>query len=119
MGLEREVGRIGGPTFFFFFFFCIASRFNEAFLNFSSACRSIDTERGGRGRAGDTVDPASTTEFVNPVLWPVCNAGAKRRSVSIGRYPFAPRSFEVQDLLEIQRESNRYVGIDDDVRIVM
>lgn len=56
---------------------------------------------------------------MNPVLWPVCNAGAKRRSVSIGRYPFAPRSFEVQDLLEIQRESNRYVGIDDDVRIVM
>lgn len=49
MGLEREVGRIGGPTFFFFFFFCIASRFNEAFLNFSSACRSIESERGGEG----------------------------------------------------------------------
>lgn len=55
----KEVGgdgvgtRIGGSTFFSFFF----SRFNEAFLNLSSACRSI--EGGGRE---DRVDPASTMD---------------------------------------------------------
>lgn len=41
-------------NFFFLFFF---SRFNEAFLNLSSACRSI--EGGGRE---DRVDPASTMD---------------------------------------------------------
>lgn len=50
MGLERE----SVAQLFFPFFF---SRFNEAFLNLSSACRSI--EGGGRE---DRVDPASTMD---------------------------------------------------------
>lgn len=107
-GWNERLAESVAQLFSFFFFFCIASRFNEAFLNFSSACRSIEREREGGGRGRET----RSIPHQRRNSWILSFGQSAMRALNEGAFPLADTRSR-HDLLKFKifwRFKGRVIG---------